>query len=169
MPALALRRAEAAAALGVSLETFDQHIRPHVAAVQVGTVTLYPVGELRRFLTENAAAEGCYEPRWRTEIGREMWAELGAWPWSLFGPRGILPRDWRQDDSVVIAWRTWRFLDPRSPGFLPAGHLGTCSISALPSRPSPGPPCAPGTKLRNFRWAMLFLSVVLGRCLGGRY
>ena len=58
VPALALRRAEAAAALGVSLETFDEHIRPHIAAVQVGSVVTYPVAELRRFLTENAVADG---------------------------------------------------------------------------------------------------------------
>ena len=57
VPALALRRAEAAAAIGVSLETFDAHIRPHLAAVQVGTVTTYPVAELQRFLTENAHAD----------------------------------------------------------------------------------------------------------------
>jgi hypothetical protein len=57
VPALALRRAEAAAALGVSLETFDAHIRPHIGAVQVGTVVTYPVVELQRFLTENSVAE----------------------------------------------------------------------------------------------------------------
>jgi hypothetical protein len=50
VPALALRRAQAAAALGVSLETFDAHVRPHVDAVHVGRVTVYPVVELRRFL-----------------------------------------------------------------------------------------------------------------------
>lgn len=55
VPALALRRAEAAAALGVSLETFDQHIRPTLAAVQVGTVVLYPVADLQRFLTEHSS------------------------------------------------------------------------------------------------------------------
>ena len=55
VPALALRRAEAAAALGVSLETFDAHIRPHLAAVSAGSVVLYPVAELQRFL-ENASA-----------------------------------------------------------------------------------------------------------------
>ncbi len=57
VPALALRRAEAAAALGVSLETFDQHIRPTLAAVSAGSVVLYPVVELQRFLTENAMTE----------------------------------------------------------------------------------------------------------------
>ena len=54
VPPLALRRAEAAAACGVSLETFDQHIRPHIRTVEVGTVVTYPVAELQRFLTENA-------------------------------------------------------------------------------------------------------------------
>jgi hypothetical protein len=57
VPALALRRAEAAAALGVSLETFDQHIRPRIRVVQVGTVTLYPRAELERFLAESATGE----------------------------------------------------------------------------------------------------------------
>jgi hypothetical protein len=54
VPALALRRAEAAAACGVSLETFDQYIRPHIRAVEVGTVVTYPVAELQRFFAENA-------------------------------------------------------------------------------------------------------------------
>jgi hypothetical protein len=55
VPALALRRAQAAAALGVSLEVFDRHVRPHVAAAQVGGVLVYPVAELQRFLTESSA------------------------------------------------------------------------------------------------------------------
>ena len=71
VPALALRRAEAAAALGVSLETFDQHIRPHIAAVQVGTVVLYAVTELQRFLTENGVTEGL---RWKQQqSGAARW------------------------------------------------------------------------------------------------
>jgi hypothetical protein len=54
VPALALRRAQAAAAVGVSLETFDAHVRPHLNVVRVGTVELYPVVELQRFLVERA-------------------------------------------------------------------------------------------------------------------
>jgi hypothetical protein len=50
VPALALRRPQAAAACGVSLETFDQHIRPHVPAKQVGGVTVFPVAGLAAFL-----------------------------------------------------------------------------------------------------------------------
>jgi hypothetical protein len=57
VPALALRRAEAAAALGVSVETFDAHVRPHVAHVQVGNVMVYPRVELERFLAQNARAD----------------------------------------------------------------------------------------------------------------
>jgi hypothetical protein len=58
VPALALRRAEAAAALGVSLETFDAHIRPHLAAVTVGAVVIYPRAELERFLAQSARRDG---------------------------------------------------------------------------------------------------------------
>jgi hypothetical protein len=52
IPALALRRAEAAAACSVSLETFDAYIRPHVPAKRIGGVTVYPVAGLRDFLAD---------------------------------------------------------------------------------------------------------------------
>lgn len=39
--------------------------------------------------------------------GRQLWASLGAWPWSLFGPDGALPPDWSQDKNVVATWREW--------------------------------------------------------------
>jgi hypothetical protein len=57
VPALALRRAQAAASLGVSLETFDAHVRPHVSVVRVGTVETYPVAGLQRYLEKNAQAD----------------------------------------------------------------------------------------------------------------
>lgn len=50
VPALALRRAEAAAACGVSVETFDEHVRPHVPVCRLGGVTVYPVAGLNEFL-----------------------------------------------------------------------------------------------------------------------
>jgi hypothetical protein len=34
-------------------------------------------------------------------LGRELWATLGAWPWSLFGPDGDLPPGWRQTDLAT--------------------------------------------------------------------
>ena len=56
VPALALRRAEAAAALGVSLETFDAHVRPHLPVARVGGVSVYPVAALAAWLTSQATA-----------------------------------------------------------------------------------------------------------------
>lgn len=54
IPALALRRSEAAAALGVSLETFDQHMRADLPTVRLGTVVVYPVAAIQRYLDANA-------------------------------------------------------------------------------------------------------------------
>jgi hypothetical protein len=51
-PALALRRAEAAASLGISVETFDSQVRPFVPAKRLGGVTVYPTAGLERFLAD---------------------------------------------------------------------------------------------------------------------
>ena len=56
VPALALRRAEAAAAIGVSVETFDSHIRAQLPTMRLGTVTVYPVAAIQRFLDDNASS-----------------------------------------------------------------------------------------------------------------
>jgi len=50
-PALALRRAEAAASLGISVETFDSQVRPFVPVKRLGGVTVYPVAGLAEFLS----------------------------------------------------------------------------------------------------------------------
>jgi hypothetical protein len=55
IPALALRRAQAAAACGVSLEVFDEQVRPFVPAKRLGGVTVYPVAALERFLADATA------------------------------------------------------------------------------------------------------------------
>ena len=52
IPALALRRAQAAAACGVSLEVFDREIRPFVAVKRLGSVAVYPTAALERFLAD---------------------------------------------------------------------------------------------------------------------
>jgi hypothetical protein len=54
-PALALRRAEAAAAVGASVETFDEYVRPHVPCVRLGGVTVYPVAGLTAWLEQHAS------------------------------------------------------------------------------------------------------------------
>lgn len=53
-PRIALTRPEAAAAVGVSTTTFDEHFAPQLAAIRRGRLTLYPVAELERLVLELA-------------------------------------------------------------------------------------------------------------------
>jgi excisionase family DNA binding protein len=53
---LALRREEAARALGVSDESFDRYVRGELPVVRVGTLRLYPVEALHAWLRERASA-----------------------------------------------------------------------------------------------------------------
>lgn len=53
---LSLRREAAAAAVGVSEETFDKYLRPSLPVVRLGSVRVYPVAALERWLLENADA-----------------------------------------------------------------------------------------------------------------
>jgi hypothetical protein len=55
-PRLALRKLEAAQALGISDETFDRYVKPHVRVVRMGGVRLYPIAELERFLAREGSA-----------------------------------------------------------------------------------------------------------------
>jgi excisionase family DNA binding protein len=52
---LALTRAEAAAAIGVSLDSFERHIQHELRVVRRGRLRLVPVRELERWLEANAA------------------------------------------------------------------------------------------------------------------
>ena len=51
---LALRQKEAAAALGVSVDYFSEHIAPEVRQVRRGRLWLYPVRELEQWVERNA-------------------------------------------------------------------------------------------------------------------
>ena len=53
---LALRREDAARALGVSDETFDKHVRPTLPVVRLGSVRIYPVALLESWLLERSEA-----------------------------------------------------------------------------------------------------------------
>jgi len=55
-PRLALRKSEAAAALGLSDESFDRHVRPSLRCVRIGSTRVYAVAELERWLDERATA-----------------------------------------------------------------------------------------------------------------
>jgi excisionase family DNA binding protein len=52
---LALSKAEAAAALGVSVDFFEQHVMPELRIVRRGRRRLIPLAELERWLGENAS------------------------------------------------------------------------------------------------------------------
>lgn len=54
VPRLALPRAEAAAALGMSLDSFERHVQAEVCLIRRGRMRLVPVSELKRWLVENA-------------------------------------------------------------------------------------------------------------------
>jgi hypothetical protein len=54
IPRLALTREEAAAALGMSLDSFERHVQPTLRLVRRGRMRLVPIDELRRWLSENA-------------------------------------------------------------------------------------------------------------------
>lgn len=54
VPRVALTRQEAAASLGVSLDSFERHVQPDVRLIRRGRMVLVPVAELERWATEAA-------------------------------------------------------------------------------------------------------------------
>lgn len=58
---LALRREEAARALGMSVDHFDRHVRPSIPVVYCGELKLWPVRALERWLEERS----CVAPQER--------------------------------------------------------------------------------------------------------
>ena len=51
---LAITRAEAAWALGVSINSFERHVQPELRIVRRGKLRLIPMREIERWLEENA-------------------------------------------------------------------------------------------------------------------
>jgi hypothetical protein len=54
IPRLALTRKEAAAAIGMSLDSFERHVQPTLRLVRLGRMRLVPIAELDRWLSDNA-------------------------------------------------------------------------------------------------------------------
>jgi hypothetical protein len=54
VPRLSLTVQEACAAIGVSWDTWREHVEPDVKLVRLGTRKVVPVAELQRWLAENA-------------------------------------------------------------------------------------------------------------------
>jgi hypothetical protein len=61
VPRVALTRAEAAASLGMSLDSFERYVQPDLRLLRVGRMRLVPVAELERWATQ--AAESPLDPR----------------------------------------------------------------------------------------------------------
>jgi len=54
VPRVALTRIEAAAALGIGIDSFDRHVAADVRMIRRGRLRMIPVSELERWATEQA-------------------------------------------------------------------------------------------------------------------
>jgi hypothetical protein len=54
VPRVALSRQEAAAALGMSLDSFERHVQPELRLIRRGKLRLIPLVELERWAIDNA-------------------------------------------------------------------------------------------------------------------
>jgi hypothetical protein len=54
-PRLALTKREAAAALGMSVDSFERHVQPELRVVRRGRLRLFALAEIERWLRENGA------------------------------------------------------------------------------------------------------------------
>jgi hypothetical protein len=54
IPRLTLTREEAAASLGMSLDSFERHVQSHVQLIRKGKLRLVPIRSLERWAEENA-------------------------------------------------------------------------------------------------------------------
>jgi excisionase family DNA binding protein len=54
VPRVALTREQAAAALGMSLDSFERYVQPHIRMIRVGRLRLVPVAELERWANGHA-------------------------------------------------------------------------------------------------------------------
>jgi hypothetical protein len=49
-----LSKPDAAAALGMSIDSFERYAQPHLRVIRRGRLRLFPVAELERWATDNA-------------------------------------------------------------------------------------------------------------------
>jgi hypothetical protein len=55
VPRVTLTKSEAAAALGISVDSFERHVQPDLRVIRRGRIRLIPLRELERWATDNAA------------------------------------------------------------------------------------------------------------------
>jgi hypothetical protein len=56
IPRVALTRAEAAASLGIGLDSFERHVQPSIRMIRRGRLRLVPIAELERWARDEAEA-----------------------------------------------------------------------------------------------------------------
>ena len=54
VPRVALTREEAAASLGMSLDSFERYVQPSLSMIRCGRMRLVPLNELQRWASEAA-------------------------------------------------------------------------------------------------------------------
>jgi hypothetical protein len=54
VPRLALSREEAAAALGMSLDSFERHVQPTIGLVRAGSMRLVPLSSIEAWLERHS-------------------------------------------------------------------------------------------------------------------
>jgi hypothetical protein len=54
VPRLALTRLEAAISLGISVDSFERYVQPHLKLIRRGKLRLVPIAELQRWVDESA-------------------------------------------------------------------------------------------------------------------
>ena len=54
VPRVAFTKREAAAALGISVDSFERYVQHELRVVRCGRLRLFPVNELERWIAENA-------------------------------------------------------------------------------------------------------------------
>lgn len=54
VPRVSVTKAEAAEALGMSVNSFERHVQPELRVVRRGSMRLFPVRDLERWVEENA-------------------------------------------------------------------------------------------------------------------
>jgi excisionase family DNA binding protein len=55
VPRLAYTKSEAASALGISVDSFERYVQPHLRIVRQGKLRIIPTRELERWLEEHAS------------------------------------------------------------------------------------------------------------------
>jgi hypothetical protein len=55
-PRLALSRKEAAKAMGISVDSFERHVQPHLRCTYLGAKRIYSIDDIRAWLDRNAVS-----------------------------------------------------------------------------------------------------------------